>query len=323
MTEKGTICRRCSSPVETEDLRCPICSHATPATETIDEGVAAVEVLRCTGCGAAVTYNVSAQAPECAFCGSVTELEVPGDPLEQTERYLPFTVDRRRAEGAFRGWLGSLGWFRPSDLVAASTIESIRPLWWVGWVFDAGALVSWTVDSDLGAQRADWAPHAGQTELDFDDVVVSASRGLSDEETAFLTPAYDLRTARDEIDAEMSDAVIERFEVQRSSAREVVAKIIRQITRRRLQEGHLPGRKFRNLNSAVLLSRLVTRRYAFPSWVLAYRYRNTLYRTVLCGQAERRIHGTAPYSAAKVLLAVAGAVLGLGLLLAGFAAILS
>jgi hypothetical protein len=285
--------------------------------------VATVEVLRCTGCGAAVTYNASAQAPECVFSGSVAQLEVPDDPLEQTDHFLPFTVDRPLAKEAFRRWLGSLGWFRPSDLVSASTIESIRPLWWVGWVFHAGALVSWTVDSDFGAQRADWAPHAGQTELDFDDIVVPASRGLSPEETAYLTPGYDLSTALNEVDAEMSDAVVERFEVQRSSAREVVARRIREVTRRRLEEGRLPGSTFRNLNTAVLLSRLVTRRYAFPSWVLAYRYRNSLYRTVLCGQTEERIHGTAPYSVAKVLLALGGAALALGLVLTGFVAILS
>jgi len=46
----------------------------------------------------------------------------------------------------------------------------------------------------------------------------------------------------------------------------------------------------------------VTRRYAFPSYVLAYRYRGKLYRIVISGQDSTRILGTAPYAVAKIAL---------------------
>ena len=66
------------------------------ATEAVAEEPK-VEVLRCEGCGAAVSYSEKARAPKCAFCGSVLHLETPSDPMEQTRHFLPFTVTRSQA----------------------------------------------------------------------------------------------------------------------------------------------------------------------------------------------------------------------------------
>jgi len=296
-------------------VRCPVCGRAVAADATEDVPEAVVEVLRCGGCGAAVSYDVTARAPRCAFCGSVTHLETPADPVEQAEEHLPFTVHRQRAEEVFRDWLGGLGWFRPSDLRSASRLETMRPLMWAGWVFDAEALVSWTADSDAGTGRADWAPHSGQTEMVFDDIVGSASRGLTDSETSQLMGGYGLETAVTEPPTEPPDVVIEQFELPRSSARRQVRTLIRQLVAERLKDGHIPGSRFRNLNTSILLRGLTTRRVAFPAWVIAYRYGKNLYRFVLSGQDAECLMGEAPVSVTKIVLAVLGAATALALLL--------
>ena len=315
MDSPNNLCGRCESPLEIEDLRCPVCRHSAPAVAPPDGAETSVEILRCDGCGAAVSYDVRAGAPKCAFCGSQTRVEVPEDPIEQTELFLPFTIDRAASEGAYRRWLGGLGWFRPRDLLAASSLESVKPLWWVGWVFNSDATVSWTADSNSGARRADWAPHAGQTEIEYRNIVVSASRGLGDDETDHLVSSYNLQSARGEPVGGGEEAVIERFDVQRSSARQQVMAMIERVAEHRLKNGRIPGSRFRNLHVSVLLRRLVRRRYAFPSYVLAYRYKSELYRIVLSGQDDARILGSAPYSAARILLAVCGGVLALAALL--------
>jgi hypothetical protein len=248
------------------------------------------------------------------------EVEVPADPTEQTEFYVPFLVDGETARASFRAWLGNLGWFRPSNLRSASTVESLQPLWWVGWVVDAEAEVSWAVDSDAGSRRADWAPHAGQTDLQFDDLVVSASRGLSPEETEALLPSYDLETAGDRPTGAGRPATIERFDLPRSAARQQVMAMIGRIVERRLETGHLPGKRFRNLKTELVVRRLTTRRCAFPSYVLAYRYRSRLYRLVISGQDADSHRGSAPFSAAKIVAAVVSGLVGLALLLAVFVA---
>ena len=194
MNLMATHCERCSSAIEADDLRCPVCNLSCPASKQEDRQEAAVDILRCSSCGAAMTYEVKKRAAACAFCGSVLELEHPADPVEEAQFLLPFSIDRDRARAAFREWLGSLGWFRPGDLISGARLETIQPLRWVGWVFDARAELSWAADTDHDARRADWAPHAGRAELDYDDVVVPATRGLTPQEAAHLVESYDLDT---------------------------------------------------------------------------------------------------------------------------------
>jgi hypothetical protein len=321
MTNPLAACTRCSSPLERGDLRCPICNAAAPRTAGDDDERTSVEVLRCGGCGAAVSYDVHARAPACAFCGSVMHVEIPEDPPEQTQHVVPFTVDRAQAEASYRRWLGGLGWFRPSDLGAASRLETMTPLWWVGWVFDAEAAVTWAADSDAGAQRADWAPHSGQTAFVFENVVVSASRGLSASETDALIPTYDLESATSPPDDQAPGTTIEHFDMPRSSARRRVAAHIGSLVKRRLERDAVPGSRFRNVHAATVLRRLVTRRFAFPSYVLAYRYRGSLYRVVISGHDARCLLGSAPYSTAKILAVVFGGLAALALIVALVAAL--
>lgn len=317
-------CSRCDSVCERGDDRCAVCGMVVPGGGADDLPVTTVAVLRCDGCGAAVTFSVPAGAPSCAFCGSVMHLEKPEDPLEQAEMLLPFSVDRGQAEATFREWLGSLGWFRPSDLRSASRLDSMQALWWVGWSFDSEVLVSWAADSDVGTGRADWAPHVGRTEMVFGGVVSSASRGLTEDETVRLIESYDLATAVDSDSVGGPEGVVERFEMRRSHARRHVASVIGRLVDGRVRRGVIPGRRFRNVSTEIVARRLVTRRLGFPAWVIAYRYRGVLHRFVLSGQDSDCRMGDAPTSAAKVLFAILAAALGLlglaavlGVLLAG------
>ena len=157
-TEIGTHaaidpCRRCHSPIEAGDLRCAVCSLPTPALAHASAATK-VELLRCEGCGAAVSYDIKAQAPKCSFCDSVMHVETPEDPLEEASGSLPFAIDDDAAREGLRRWLGTLGFFRPGDLQSSATINELKPLWWVGWVFDAQVLVSWAADSEDGSRRA-------------------------------------------------------------------------------------------------------------------------------------------------------------------------
>ncbi|HSN57789.1 MAG TPA: hypothetical protein VLT32_24185 [Candidatus Sulfomarinibacteraceae bacterium] len=319
--EPALRCERCRSVLEVGDLRCAVCNLTCPETLPEDRPTTAVDILRCSGCGASMTYDVRRLAAACAFCGSVLEVEHPEDPVEEARVLVPFAVDRAGAEAAFRSWLGGLGWFRPGDLRSEARLETIQSLRWAAWVFDARATVSWTADSDAGARRADWAPHAGQAELELDDVVVPATRGLTEAEVARLVPSYDLAQPPATPDA-ATEAGVESFDTVRSVARQRLAAAVEALTRRRLLDGHVPGRTFRNLHTAVVLRGLDARRCALPAWVLAYRYRGRLFRAVLSGQDPDCLVGSAPYSVARIVGAAAAA-LGLAVALAGFLAMLA
>jgi hypothetical protein len=68
----------------------------------------------------------------------------------------------------------------------------------------------------------------------------------------------------------------------------------------------IPGSKFRNVRVSIVVEGLVTRRMSLPAYVLAYQYKQQLYRVVICGQDARLLIGKAPYSTAKIVLVIVG-----------------
>lgn len=304
MTLAASSCIRCQSAVEAGDLRCPVCYRAVPQKPSPSTRTLEAKILRCRGCGASMEYRAELQALACAFCGGTVDMEREIDPLEQTEQFLLFTVDREEAVEAYRRWLHDLGFFRPFDLASASRLESLRALWWVGWVFDADALVTWTADSDAGRREAPWAPHAGEFPIRFDDVVVPATTGLSLPECARLIPTYALGSGVSEPVDSPAGTLRERFGVTRSTARTRIVETIRHLAEARVKAVAVPGSKTRHVRAAIRLRGLVTRRFAFPAYVIAYRYRGRLYRTVISGQEPGCVLGEAPRSVAKVAFVV-------------------
>ena len=313
MTSAAPECVRCATPLESGDLRCSICGLAAPDLTAARPAGPVAQVLRCTECGAAISYVAEVGAPRCAFCASVMRIEQPVDPVDQADWFVPFQVMPHEAHQLLRGWLATLGFFRPSDLVSAASIESQKPIWWAAWIVNANALVSWTADSDAGRRRSAWAPHSGQTMLDFQNLLISASRGLTLDEAFRLTPSVNLSLAAREPRGP-GGVVIERFDAQRSAARRIIASAIESTAAARLQQGYIPGRSFRKVHVAVLLHDFSTRRVVLPVYVLAYRYRGKLYRTVVHGQDGRCTFGDAPYSVGKIVMVVALALLALAVI---------
>lgn len=303
-------CSRCASPLEEGDLRCAVCALPVPAALAPVERPR-VQILRCTWCGAAVAFDARHQGPACGFCGSVMQLEQPADPVEAATLRVPFVVDRETATASLRRWLATRGTFAPRTLLDEAVLESLTPLCWAAWIVNAEATVTWTADSDAGAERSAWAPHAGETRQTFGEIVVPASRGLSQRECAVLAPYYELSlaVAVDEpaIQGEVP-AMIESFDVQRSAARREVHRAIEALARQRVRDHEIPGRSYRKVHVSCLLERQTTARVALPAWVLAYRYRGRPYRAIVHGQRDAIVYGSSPIDWIKVAK-LAGAIL--------------
>jgi hypothetical protein len=304
-----TACTRCETALEAGDLRCAICAFPAPAAVRAVDGKPHAQVLRCGECGAAVAFSAEAQAPRCGFCAATMAIEQPVDPIETAQLRLPFSVDRGAAEAAARGWLARRGWFAPRALSSEAVLESLTPLSWAAWLVNAEARVAWTADSDAGALRSAWAPHAGQVSLGFHNIIVPASRGLRAAECRLLIPHYQLGgvvgvdRARG---AGEVGAAIESFDAQRSAARRYVQDAIDATAKLRV-EPQIPGRRYRNVHVACLIERQTTDRIALPAWILAYRYRGNPYRAIVHGQRPEVVFGKSPIDWAKVgtLVAIA------------------
>jgi len=317
-----TACTRCETALEDGDLRCAVCAFPVPAAAPPIDGKPRAQVLRCGECGAAVAFSAEAQAPRCGFCGHAMAIEQPVDPIEAARLRLPFFVDREAAERALRGWLGRRGWFAPEALASEAVLESLTPLSWAAWLVNAEALVTWTADSDAGANRSPWAPHAGQVSLGFHDIIVPASRGLREAEARQLIPYYELGRVVG-VDRALGDgevaSTVESFDAQRSAARRYVQAAIEATAKVRV-EPQIPGRRYRNVRVACQLERQTTDRIALPAWILAYRYRGNPYRAIVHGQHADVVFGKSPIDWGKVgtliaLVATIAAIIALVVLL--------
>jgi len=73
-----------------------------------------------------------------------------------------------------------------------------------------------------------------------------------------------------------------------------------------VSQSQVPGSRVRNCHVGVVLHGLVSRRFALPVYVLAYRYDDKPYRAIVHGQDARIAFGDAPLSWRKIMLVVAG-----------------
>lgn len=307
-------CARCQVVLEAGDLRCPVCALTTQAP-AVARPVGA-SILRCDRCGAAVAYDAQRRVPRCAFCGASMRVETPTDPPEHASHGIDFHVTAEQAGQSLRAWLGTLGFFRPRDLASEAVLATLTPLLFCAWFVDADAWVSFAADSDAGAGRSAWAPHAGQLGMTFRALLVPASRGLSTTECARLACGYDVRHLRD-LTAPPAGVLVEQFDLQRSLARQRVTDALLATAAQRLQQEHvIPGGRYRNVRVAALLRGLTTHRVVLPAYVLAYQYRGKVYRAIVHGTDARLTFGDAPLSWRTILGITLAAVLVITLIVA-------
>jgi hypothetical protein len=113
------------------------------------------------------------------------------------------------------------------------------------------------------------------------------------------------------------DVVREQFETPRSAARGRILQAIHDVAAARITSREAPGTRFRNVHVSIHLSALHTRRYAFPAYAIAYRYRRRPYRTVISGQDSTCVIGQLPRSLAKMILLGAAMLAAVATLIVG------
>jgi hypothetical protein len=246
------------------------------------------------------------------------ELEETSDPIEEVSHWMAFSVNRESAAQALKSWLGKQGFFRPADMGKKARVKNLTALYFPAWVFDAEAEVTWAADSNQGSRRSNWAPHAGTVEIKFDDVLVSASRGLNPKETSALIGSYDPSnpqsqpTSGPEVGTE--SLVHEAFDAQRSFARAYLLRGIKRRAMEYVERNCVPGSRVRKVGVSMRIEGLHTRRVALPVWILAWRYKDQIYRAVISGQDASCVHGKLPLSWARIALVVGSVALVLFLI---------
>jgi DNA-directed RNA polymerase subunit RPC12/RpoP len=315
-----------------EALRCPYCGtvRAVPqkrgqvVERPIEEGLRAPrdlgwgisrKTVRCQRCGASQSIEPGLVASRCAFCGTPAVVEAPpSGTMVRPEGLLPFNVGRDRAAGMFRGWLSRL-WFRPNDLGEKAALNALQGVYVPFWTFDAATHSEWEAEAGTPYQvnvggrtetRVRWEWVSGFLEKFFDDVPVSASKGLPRDLLTGLEP-FPTKDLLPYEPSFLSGFLAEEIAVDLPDAlREARARMEREI--RSACAAQVPAPMQRNLSVKTAWSGLAYKSGLFPIWIAAYDYRGTPYRFLVNG-VTGKVSGKAPWSAVKVALALLAAIL--------------
>jgi len=311
-------CEVCGSLIDEEDLFCANCGTEAPKREDregapADSARVARHNFECSGCGASMSYDAGAEALRCPFCGSVDMHQKQDARILAPSRVVPFQLSREEAEAAMRGWLGR-GFWRPGDLAREANVVKMTPVYVPYWVFEATTHTYWTADTSQtpGGARGDWYPLSGEHRGRYAGLLIGASGALAPSETAAICP-FDLGAGRAPNEVDLENVTVEQFSLARKYARPLARQGLEQSEAATCESRNVPGRA-RNVHVNVRIESMASEPVLLPVWIMAYRYRDRLFRFLLNGQTGRAT-GQAPVSLKKILIAVAIAVLVLLLLL--------
>ena len=314
-------CAICHCYMDSEDLFCANCGTENPRPEDCKERLdhqASHHSFSCTSCGASMSYDASARALRCPFCGSTEMQKREGARSVTPDGVVPFRVNQEQAEHILREWLGR-GFWRPSDAARASTIGEIARVFVPYWVFEANTKTRWTADSSPAppGSRGDWYPVSGNNRGSYQGVLIAGSSILTHSETAAIAP-FRIDQAKSPEQVDLANVISEEFMVPRKLARPRARAAVEQLEQSACRR-KVPGRS-RNMRVNVQFSSMEGQPMLLPVWILAYRYKEKVNRVLINGQTGK-IAGTAPFAYGKlsvvilIVIALIAAIVGTAVLM--------
>lgn len=316
------VCGYCDTTHEVEAVA-EASAHTgeTPLEDLLDLKLAPAEpekMLECEQCGACITVSGTRSAGHCSFCASelVKERESDSERVMPTA-LIPFKIDREAASKAYRKWLASL-WLRPNDLTRSARVAALEGVYAPFWTFDVASESRWTAESgttyyetetyrDAQGKRqtrtvahTNWKPARGSRRGEYDDVLVSGSRGLDKEMLSELEPFHTVTSLKPYQPEFLAGWSAEQCAV---SAQEAWAE-----ARQRVRDSEyskcgqeVPGDRHRHLQVSTRLSDMTGRHILLPVWIAAYRYGDKTFHFLVNGETGE-VSGQAPYSLIKQIL---------------------
>lgn len=300
--------------------------ESQPGPETME-----VRVSHCTGCGAEIVFDPTAQATTCPYCAS--PVVVGTESLRQIRPHgvIPFALGDGEAREVMKRWMKGL-WFAPSGLLAyAERGRALQGVYMPYWTFDAQTRSSYagqrgtiyyemvpvSARDSSGRMRNEmrqvarirWMPVSGRVARFFDDVLVLASRALPPAHTEALLP-WDLSQLQPYRPEYLAGFRAEIYTVPLDQGMEAARQQMNAMIERDVRFD-IGGDRQQIASIDTAVSDQTFKHILLPVWSAAYRFQNKSYRLVINGQ-NGKVEGERPWSPVKVAAAVIAAALVIG-----------
>ncbi len=286
--------------------------------------------LSCGGCGATITLSSHVVSDLCPYCGATINQQV--DELTQIKPagVLPFSVPQDVAQRLVLHWLRKR-WFLPKDFRQAlsDVRHPIEGVYLPFWTYDFRCIAhytgqrgeyyytteSYTVTVNGRSERRTrqvrhtrWWPASGVVHLDFDDVLILASRSLPTKYVDRLEP-WLLGGVVNYDESYLSGFRAECYRIDLAEgfglAEQRTDGDVRSAIRR-----HIGGDEQRISTVSKRYPHLTYKHLLLPVWVAAFRHNNKPYR-VMVNARTGEVQGQRPWNVLAVVLVVLLVILGL------------
>ena len=256
-----------------------------------------MQVIQCDACAGSVVYDAGREVASCLFCGSIAVHPDDLTEIPEPQTFVPFTVERERAEAAFRKWARSSWWYpREVRSLAIDLNDAMLP----AWRFAAGVETHWA-GLKSAMTRSGLQPVSGVAKTT-SSVMVPASLGLSEGELAKLEPFES--TGEQTWDTDAQAVPHEVPSVSEPAALGRARERMSAMHRRRIRRDN----RLQRCKGASLLEVHRTELLMLPIWIGSFRYRDLPWRFVINAQTGK-VTGRAPLDRIKVGATIALAVL--------------
>ncbi len=315
-------CPICRSMLDEEDLFCSTCGTESAASDVIDKPhtqQASLHSFRCESCGASMSYDASAKALRCPFCGSEKMTQRTDSRTLRPNLVVPFSIDRSQVETNLREWLRR-GFWKPGDAAQLAAIREVTQVFVPFWVFSANTYTYWSGDSSpapFGA-RGDWHPLSGDHRGQYRGLLVPASSILATGEVESISP-FDLSRGVSPDKVDLENVVVEEFRLPKKFARPLAQSKL-EAMETAASMSYFPGRS-RNVRVNVRVEGMTSDPFLLPIWIMVYRYKDQPYRVLINGQTGK-VAGSSPFAYNKlfVILLIVAIVISFMVLIAIVAA---
>lgn len=326
----GFSCASCGAPLDLDDRYCTSCGTEQGSTARDANLPPTTGQLSCRNCGALITAELNQRSYVCPFCDSAYVVELPEAVSGRMapEFVLPFAVTREDALKLFRRWMKQNNWLRPGDLAAAHVRDKLKGVYLPFWSFAMHSESQWqasigeywyetqtyttrdskgrTVTRTRRVRRTEWWPLRGRHHRYYSGYLISASRGLTQEEAAQIMP-YALAALKRFAPQFLAGWMCEEYSLEEEEARRICETEFRARAERDIA-AFLPGDTYSGLSARVRLSKLSEDLILLPVYLLTYKYQEEVYRFLVNGQTGK-IYGTKPWSSSRIGILVGGILL--------------
>lgn len=280
-----------------------------------------ISTVKCGECGASTTLAPNVTSDNCPFCA--TPLIIANSSIKSIVKpkyMLPFKIERKKADGLFKDWVGSL-WFAPNDLKSyvEHSKEKLNGMYMPYWTYDSSTSSDYSgmrgdyyyvsesyTDSEGNSQTREvrktaWIPSSGGVHNSFDDILVCASKALPDEMTRGLEP-WDLPELVNYNEGFLSGFKTESYQVEVKEGFDVAKKVMEEPIKETIR-GDIGGDEQQIITVNTKYNDVTFKHILLPLWISAYRYGDKPFRFTINARTGE-VHGERPYSAAKIILLV-------------------